>query len=158
MNGNNISLCPVEESHRDFLIKLFKDCHPELESISNISSEKMKGLIEMQFMAGEQQLLQIYKDAELNIIMKDNEPIGRLSVNYGIKTDHIIEIGLLRSYTKMGIGKTVINEVIEKSSINRKRVSLQVPWFNVNAFAFYEKLGFKLIDNKGAFYEMMYIP
>lgn len=157
MKARVISMCPLEPSHQDFLINLFTECHSELFLITNISEEQKKKIIYEQFVMEQQQLLQIYPEAELNIVRFNNEFVGRLYINYGVTEDRILEIGLLRNFRGLGIGREIVNEVIEKALIKGKTVSLQVAWFNEKAYAFYKKLGFKVIQEKGAFYEMKYI-
>lgn len=156
METKNISLCLEETSHKNFLIKLFKECHEELDLITNINEEQKENIIHAQFSMEQQQLKQAYPKAKLNIITCNNEPIGNLYINYGHKENRILEIGILKEFRKQGICKSVVAELIEKSLSKGKDVSLQVAWFNDVAYAFYENLGFKITEEKGAFYEMKY--
>lgn len=105
----------------------------------------------------QEQLMQMYPDAELNIVMLDGEAVGRLYIHHGESADRILEIGLLEQYRGMAIGGKLVNAVIENAAKAGKTVRLQVAWFNQGAYAFYEKLGFKVIENNGVFYEMQYI-
>lgn len=50
-----------------------------------------------------------------------------------------------------------VTTVIENAAKIGKPVRLQVAWFNQGAYGFYEKLGFKIIENNGVFYEMQYM-
>ena len=154
METRSISLSQVEPSHTEFLLKLFTECRPDLDSIMNVSREQKESIIYQQFALEHHQLIQMYPEAELNIVMIDKEPVGRVYINYGVAKDRILQIGLLKKYRGFGIGRKIVAMVIDKAFNKRKTVSLQVAWFNQGAYGFYEKLGFKVIENNGVFYEM----
>lgn len=154
---NIVSLCPVELSHTDFLLKLFKECRPDLALIDGINENQKEAIIFQQFTIEQEQLSKVYPDAEFNIVMLNEESIGRLYVYHGKTSDHIIEIALLEKYRALGIGKKLMNKVIENAVGNGKNISLQVAWFNQGAYTFYKKLGFNTIKNNGVFCEMRYM-
>lgn len=152
-----ISLCPLKPSHIDFLLQLFKECRPDLAMIGGINEKQIEGIIFQQFAIEQEQLMKMYPDAEFNIVMLNEEPIGRLYIYHGKLSDHIVEIGLLESYRGLGIGKKIMTTAIKNALRKGKDVSLQVTWFNKGAYTFYEKLGFKPIENNGVFWEMRYM-
>jgi ribosomal protein S18 acetylase RimI-like enzyme len=151
-----ISLCTVKPSDEEFLLKLFIESRPDLSFISGVSEDQRVGIILEQFNIEQHQLRQIYPRAEFNIVMLWDEPIGRLYVNHEVTEDRIIEIGLLEEYRNKGIGGKLLNSIIENSNRMGKNISLQVAWFNHGAYAFYERHGFKTIENNGVFCEMRY--
>lgn len=152
----NISLGTSDRVDETVLLKIFKECRPELECISNIPEEQKEAVIAQQFSIEKQQLMIIYPEAELNIIFCDGKPIGRIYIYYGKSTDRILEIGLLKEYRGQGIGQSVIRKVIEKAVDKEKTVSLQVAWFNRDACRLYQKLGFQIVEDKGVVCEMIY--
>jgi len=156
--GNIISLCPVAPCHKEFLLKVFAESRWDLALISGVSEEQRADIISEQFSIEQQQMTQMYPEASLNIVMLNNRPIGRLYMHYGETADRILEMGLLENYRRTGIGRKVMNMLIENALEKGQTVSLQVAWFNQGAYAFFEKLGFKAIENNGVFYEMQYMP
>ncbi|WP_088226635.1 GNAT family N-acetyltransferase [Desulfosporosinus sp. FKB] len=153
-----IPSCPVESGHKDFLLKLFKECRPDLAFINGISKEIKATVILQQFNIEQQQLQQLYPEAELNIVMLHKEPVGRLYLLRGKNEVRVLALGLLEKYRCRGIGRKLMTAVIENAANRGKTVSLQVTWFNQSAYAFYEKIGFKVIENKGVSLEMQYMP
>ncbi|MDP4145256.1 MAG: GNAT family N-acetyltransferase [Bacillota bacterium] len=153
-----ISLQPILPSDNDFLLKVFKECRTDLAFISGMNEEQKSNIIRQQFVIEQYQLKQTYPEAELNLVMFNGQPVGRLYINYGKNEDRIIAIGLLESYRFLGIGKKIMISVIETAAEKGKAVSLQVAWFNKSAYAFYEKLGFKVVEDNGVMYEMKYTP
>lgn len=153
---NIVSLCPVELSHKEFLLQLFKECRPDLDLIGNINEEQRDAIIAQQFNIEQEQLRKMYPDAEFNIVMVNGKPIGRLYIYYGEEFHHIIEIGLLKSYRGLGIGKKIMITAIKNATKMKKSVKLKVFWFNQGAYSFYENIGFTIIKNNTVFYEMEY--
>lgn len=154
---NIVSLTPVQSGHKDFLLKLFKECRPDLSLIDNLNEKQKNDFMIKQFTIEQDQLSKMYPNAEFNIVMFNEEPIGRFYIYYDKEIDRIIEIGLLGGYRSKGIGGNIVRRVIEKAIEKKKTVSLQVAWFNQEAYRFYEKLGFKMVENNGIAYEMKYI-
>jgi len=154
---NNISMCPVEANHSEFLFKVFTQSRPDLAFIDAVNEEAKTSILYQQFKIEEQQFIEMCPKAEFNIVMLNNQPIGRLYIYYGENTDRILQIGLIEKYRAMGIGKKIVTMIIEAALRKGKTVSLQVAWFNQRAYNFYEKLGFKVVENKGVSYEMHYM-
>lgn len=153
---NIVSLLPVESTHKDFLLKLFKECRPDLALITSINEKQTDDIIYQQFTIEQEQLIIMYPNAEYNIVIFNGQLIGRLYINHGDTVDRILEIGLLDEYRSLGIGKELVTKVIQNALKKNKSVNLQVAWFNNMAYEFYEKMGFEVIENKGVFYEMQY--
>lgn len=155
---SDISLCPIEPQYNEFLFKVFKESRPELNLINDISEEQKTNIILQQFTMEHQQLIQMYPNAELNIVMLNKEPVGRIYINYGQTSVRILEIGVLEQYRGLGIGKKILTRVIKEAEKNEKTVNLQVAWFNQSAYTFYERIGFKVVENNGVVSEMQYMP
>lgn len=153
-----ISLCPVEAKDNEFLLRIFKESRPDLDCINGISENQKAGIILQQFKLEQQQLKKMYINAEFNIVKLDEEPIGRLYIHHGQASERIVQIGLLEEYRSLGIGGKLMKSVIENTIKERKILCLQVAWFNQMAMVFYERLGFRITENKGVFYEMQYEP
>lgn len=153
-----ISLCPLKPSHTDFLLQLFKECRPDLALIGNLNEKQKDDFILQQFTIEEDQLSKMYPDAEFNIVMLNEKPIGRFYVYHSKLSDHIVEIGLLESYRGLGIGKKIMITAIENALRKGNELSLQVAWFNQRAYSFYERLGFRVIEDNLVLKKMQYMP
>lgn len=156
METRGISLCSVEASHIKFLFKVFKESRWDLEFINNLDEKQKADILFNQFCMEQGQLIQQYPNAECNIVLLNEEAIGRLYVNHGEKADRILEIGLLEEYRGLGIGRKIVTTVIENAKKAGKAVCLQVAWFNEGAYKFYERIGFVVIEENYVFREMQY--
>lgn len=151
---NIVSLCPVEPSHTDFLLKLFNECRPDLELIGGINEKQKEDIIFQQFTLEQEQLIKMYPDVEFNVVMLNEKPVGRIYIHHGETADRILEIGLLAEYRNLGIGRKLITTAIENAIKKNKSVRLQVAWFNQRAYKFYKEIGFRVIENQGVSFEM----
>lgn len=151
---NIVSLCPVESSHTDFLLQLFKECRPDLELIGGINEKQKEDIIFQQFTLEQEQLIKMYPDVEFNVVMLNEKPVGRIYIYHGETADRILEIGLLAEYRNLGIGRKLITTAIENAIRKNKSVRLQVAWFNQRAYKFYKEIGFRVIENQGVSFEM----
>ena len=79
---NIVSLCPVELGHKDFLLQLFKECRPDLALIGGINEKQKDAIIFQQFTIEQEQLSKMYPDVEFNIVILNEEPVGRFYVYY----------------------------------------------------------------------------
>lgn len=152
----NISLCPVESYHSEFLFRLFIESRSDLSLISGLDEEQKLNIIYQQFIMEQQQLEVMYPKADFNVVMLNNEPIGRFYVYYGERKVRVLEIALLEKYRRIGIGSKLLITVIEEAGRLGKNLNLQVAWFNAGAYTFYEKLGFKVIDDSYVYKTMEY--
>lgn len=154
--SDNISLEPAWPEYEGFLYRVFKESRPDLMYIADMEKEERDKIIYHQFLIEKQQVMSMYSSIEFKVIIYKEELIGRLYINYGKTSYHVIELGMLEKYRRMGIGRKVMTNVIEKAIEKGKSVTLQVAWYNNSAILFYKKLGFELVKNNGVFYEMKY--
>lgn len=151
----DITFEPITPAHKELIYDIFRDIHPELTSIEGMAEDQMEMMLRFQFEIRQEQLRQLYPDAQYNLIIFDGEAAGLVYTDSGSDL-RIIEIGLFEKYRRKGIGSYVIRNIIEKADTLDKNVSLQVLWCNNTAYQFYKKLGFSLLHNNGAVYEMIY--
>ena len=59
-----------------------------------------------------------------------------------------------QEFQKLGIGRLIMEQIIEKANSKKKSIRLQVLKINIKARSFYEKLGFKSINEKENHIEM----
>lgn len=77
-----------------------------------------------------------------NMIEIDNVSIGIITVKIKDKHFHISRLYILPEFQGKGIGKYVINQLIDKYKIDK--ITLDVEVSNQNAINFYKNLGFNI--------------
>jgi ribosomal protein S18 acetylase RimI-like enzyme len=95
-----------------------------------------------------------YADADLDVLERDGELIGRLYVYRKHPTDiRIVDIALVAAARGSGLGTHLIGEVLDEANRAGKSVSIHVEQFNP-ALRLYERLGFQRVHENGAYFLM----
>lgn len=125
--------------------KLSLEIWPQTYS-SIISREQTDYMLEMMY-SNESLISQINKGTQFIIINEKYIPLGFAS--YKMIGDNIYKLDkiyLLQSQQRKGIGKFVMNHIIEEiKNKGAASLQLQVNRNNINAKSFYEKIGFQVI-------------
>jgi GNAT superfamily N-acetyltransferase len=98
-----------------------------------------------------------YQDAEFLIILKGRQPIGRLYIDRMADEHRLMDIALLPAYRGQGIGGALIGAVLAEAATAGKPVRLHVEKFN-RVRAFYVRLGFTLVEDRGVYDFMEWWP
>ena len=90
----------------------------------------------------------------LNLIAyKDSNAVGYVSVSSVIDEGEILKIVVAREYRKLGVGDTLIKEVLSRLKINGiETIFLEVRSNNIPAKRLYEKNGFIKISERQKYY------
>ena len=68
-----------------------------------------------------------------------------------------MDISLLPEHRGQGIGSTLLTKILSDAANNNLQVTIHVERFNP-ALRFYERLGFRLAEDKGVYYFMKWSP
>ncbi len=141
------SLKAEEDSERLFL----DDWHPDREK------EKQK-IIGLQFAAHERYYTKdINWDHKRCVIEMNGAPVGRLTVCQNSEEIRIADIVISRHFRGMGIGEAMIEANKHESRQSKRPIRLHVERFNP-AFQYYERMGFRLIEDRGSHFFMEWVP
>src|ERR1700736_5336519 len=98
-----------------------------------------------------------YPRAAYQVIERDGIPIGRLYVDRQPDQILIVDIALLPEYRGAGIGSVLMSEILNEGRHTGKPVRLHVELFNP-ALAWYERLGFRTVENVSVYSLMEWLP
>ena len=98
-----------------------------------------------------------YPDARYEIIVRDGEDIGRLYVARMEHEIRLMDITLVTEHRGRGLGRMLVQQLLDEAEQSRKFVSLHVEKANP-AKRLYERLGFKLAGGVGIYKLMHWIP
>jgi len=111
------------------------------------TEQQRSAFIRMQFTAQRQHYLKHYPNARQELILIEDQPIGRLYVNRGEEI-HIIDITVLPEHRGQGIGTSILKTLIEEATEAHKATTIYVESFSRSKQLF-ERLGFKEIEKDG---------
>ncbi|MDP3913845.1 MAG: GNAT family N-acetyltransferase [Bacteroidota bacterium] len=152
-----ISFRKVSEDDFPFLRKVYRSTREEELSQANMSEEDKSRFIEFQFNAQHTHYSQAYKDAEFNLILLDDKPVGRLYIWRTETQIRIMDIALLPDFQGKGVGTRILQSIIQESEKSGKKGTIHVEYFNP-ALRLYERLGFKKVDDSGIYFYMERLP
>ena len=158
VNRMTVKLRPVQPEDDEFLLGVYAATREYELSFVPWSAEQKANFIRMQFLAQQQHYQTYYKGAEFSVILADEAPVGRLYVMRGEDEIRIIDIALLPEHRNKGIGKPLIQGLLNEAQTTGKNVRIRVEVFNPVSVKIFERLGFSTIENDGVNYLLEWKP
>ena len=152
-----ITLRPALSGDDEFLFSVYASTRANEMELVDWSPTQKEAFLRMQFRAQDQFYRANYLGVEYSIILKDDQPIGRLYVHRQSEEIRIMDIALLPEFRNQGIGSSLLNEILEEAFKNHLPVTIHVERFNP-AIHLYERLGFRLVEDRGVYYFMRWLP
>lgn len=145
-----IALRAIEPGDEPFLARVYGSTREEELNQVTWEPGHREAFLSQQFAAQHQYYREVYPAAAFQIVLRDGEPAGRLYVSRGAEEVRIIDIALLAEHRNVGIGTTLLRELMAEAAAAGKRLTIHVERFNP-ALRLYERLGFRLIEDKGVY-------
>lgn len=145
-----ITLRPVAESDRDFLLTLYASTREEELRAVPWSAEERSAFLRQQFDAQDLHYREHYPGATLDVVCDDGVPIGRFYVYRTASEVRLMDIGLVPEHCGRGIGSRLLEELLAEAGRVEKKVTLHVlPWSR--SMGLYQRLGFRGVEQRGAY-------
>jgi ribosomal protein S18 acetylase RimI-like enzyme len=111
----------------------------------------------MQFELQQEHYRRAFEGAETSIVLLAGDPAGSLIVQHTAEGIRLVDIALLPEVRGRGIGRTLIQRLLERARVDGKPVRLQVTRGNP-ALRLYADLGFERIGESEIYFEMEWLP
>ena len=151
--NQRIILRPVAPEEEIFWKEVFFDSVRAHFSILNLAEYQLSALLEMQYAAQKADYGKNYPKAENDLILYDGAPAGRVILTTERGDLHLVDIVVLSKYRNLGIGTEILNWLFERSRQTKMPVRFSVERNN-RAFRLYERLGFKIVGEMPAHFQM----
>jgi ribosomal protein S18 acetylase RimI-like enzyme len=115
--------------------------------------EQKAAFLDMQFTAQKTHYEEYYPDCKFLVIEMEQAPIGRLYIDRADDDIRITDIALLPEFRGRGIGRMLMEEILEEGRTTGKRVTIHVEHDNP-ARRLYDRLGFRHVDTNGVYHLM----
>ena len=99
-----------------------------------------------------------FASQDLRIIQFHGTDVGFLSTSRTSDTLNVNQLYILPEYQGRGIGAACMRRIIDDANLEQKPVTLQVLKINTRAAAFYQRLGFTIIDENSTHFQMTRPP
>src|SRR2546423_3132754 len=156
--GGVVSLRAVAPDDEEFLLAVFASTRADELAHVAWSAEQKAAFLRMQFDAQRRDYDARYPDAEYDVILLDARPTGRLWVGRDAEQIRLLDIALLPEAQNRGVGGALLRRLIEEARRTDKKLRHMVFVLNPDAQRFYERLGFRVFEEVGAYRHMEWQP
>ena len=144
----------IAEADLPFLYRVYASTRADELAPVPWSEAQKAAFLTMQFQAQHSEYQRNYPGAAWLVIMRADEPVGRLYLDRGEFEHCVIDIALLPEHRGHGLGAAIMRDLMDEAGRAGKRLSIHVEKFNP-AMGLYRRLGFKCVEDKGV-YDLMH--
>jgi ribosomal protein S18 acetylase RimI-like enzyme len=152
-----LTLRPITSDDLAILYQIYASTRAEELAQTDWTDEQKTAFLQQQFMAQHQYYQANYSGAQFQIIEETGQPIGRWYVDQWEDQIRIIDIALLPDQRGRGIGTQLIDRILTEGRALNLPVTIHVERFNP-ALHLYERLGFRVAEDKGVYLLLKWIP
>ena len=156
--GGTVELRPVSESDNEFLLSVYTSTRAEELAQVEWAEGQQEMFIRWQFDLQRREYDTRFPDADYRVIIVDAQPAGRIWVGADSEQIRLLDIGLLPEFQNRGVGTALLERLKTEAQNAGKALRHMVFVLNNNAERFYERLGFKKIEDFGAYKHMEWRP
>jgi GNAT superfamily N-acetyltransferase len=153
-----LTLRPVTTADEEFLLSVYASTRAEELAQAEWQEGQQYAFVKWQFDLQRREYDARFPDAEYNLILIDHQPAGRIWIGRDAEQIRLLDIALLTEFQNRGAGTLLLRRLIEESEQAGKPLRHMVFVLNNDAHRFYERLGFKIIDDLGAYKHMEFRP
>lgn len=157
-DGGTVELRPVSESDNEFLLSIYASTREdELAQVEWAEGQK-EMFLRWQFELQRREYSARFPDAAYHVIVVDEQPAGRIWVGADDEQIRLLDIALLPEFQNRGVGTILLRHLMDEATQTGKALRHMVFVLNNNADRFYERLGFTVIEDLGAYRHMEWRP
>jgi ribosomal protein S18 acetylase RimI-like enzyme len=148
---------PIQDTDLPFLEKLYASTREDELSVVPWTAKQKADFLALQFNAQHTYYQEQFKDAQFDLVIQENKPIGRLYVEERKDEVRIIDIALLPAWRGKGIGAKLMQDVMKTAGNKALPVRIHVE-HNNPAIHLYQRLGFEKTGDTGVYFLMEWKP
>ena len=156
LDGGKLTLRSVTKEDEPFLVALYASTREdELSQVEWLEGQR-DIFVRWQFDMQRREYDARFPDARYQLILIDGEPAGRTWIGEDEEEIRLLDIALLPQFQKRGAGTVLLRELMKEAESKGKFLRHMVFVLNNDAHRFYERLGFVVIEDVGAYKHMEY--
>jgi GNAT superfamily N-acetyltransferase len=156
--GGTVELRPVAATDDQFLLGIYGSTRAEELAQVEWAEGQKEMFLRWQFDLQRREYETRFPDAAYHIILVDQEPAGRIWVGADAEQVRLLDIALLPEFQNRGVGTGLLKRLMSYAAGENKLLRHMVFVLNNNAERFYERLGFRQIEEFGAYKHMEWRP
>jgi GNAT superfamily N-acetyltransferase len=152
--GGTLRLRPVTLDDDEFLLSVYFSTRAEELAQAEWEEGQEEAFVKWQFAMQRREYDARFPDAEYYIILIDDAPAGRMWIGADAEQIRLLDIAILPEFQNRGAGTILIRRLIDVAAATKKSLRHMVFVLNNDAHRFYERLGFAVIEDLGAYKHM----
>ncbi len=153
-DGGTVELRPIANSDDQFLLGLYASTREDELAQAEWAEGQKEMFLRWQFDLQRREYDARFPDAAYNVIFVDQQPAGRIWVGSDEEQIRLLDIALLPQFQNRGVGTALLRRLMEEAARQGKLLRHMVFVLNNDAHRFYERLGFSMIEDLGAYKHM----
>jgi GNAT superfamily N-acetyltransferase len=156
--GNTLTLRRARTDDEEFLLALYGSTREE--ELAQVEwAEGQKDLfLGWQFQLQRSEYETRFPDADYYVVLLDDQPAGRIWIGSDDEQIRLLDIALMPEFQNRGAGTVLLRALMDEASSAAKPLRHMVFVLNSDGHRFYERLGFVVIDDLGAYKHMEWRP
>ncbi len=143
-------LRPIDSEDRAVLLRIYASTRVEELALTAWDEAQKQAFLTQQFEAQHHHYQTHYPEAQLDLILLDDQPIGRLYVARWRREIRIMDIALLPDYRNQGIGGELLRDLLAEAAATNRRLTIHVERHNP-ALRLYRRMGFEPVGGTGIY-------
>jgi len=153
-NGESLTLRTAVTEDDAFLLSVYESTRAEELAQAQWQEGQKEAFVKWQFDLQRREYDARFPDAEYDLILVDDRPAGRIWIGRDDKQIRLLDIALLSEFQNRGAGTILVQALIEEAQQSGKPLRHMVFVLNNDAHRFYERFGFVVIEDLGAYKHM----
>ena len=146
----SFALRSIRPEDHDFLFRVYVGTRLDELALTDWDEAQKQAFLTQQFEAQHHHYQTHYQGAQFDLILLDDQPIGRLYVARWREEIRIMDIALLPDYRNRGIGSGLLRDLLEEAAVTGKRLTIHVERYNP-ALRLYRRMGFEPVGETGVY-------
>jgi ribosomal protein S18 acetylase RimI-like enzyme len=147
---SNVILRPITPKDQQFLYRVYVGTRQEEMALVSWSQAEKENFLRMQFHAQHKYYQEQFPQARFDLILQNEEPVGRLYVSRTEEEIRIVDIAILPEHRNRGVGSALLQDLLEEAAADGRPVRIHVEKVNP-ARRLYERLGFRSVQDRGVY-------
>jgi GNAT superfamily N-acetyltransferase len=152
--GQTLLLRPVTPDDDGFLLSVYDSTRAEELAQVEWQPGQREAFLRWQFDLQQQEYQARFPQAEYYVIVINDEPAGRIWIAEDPNQVRLLDIALLTQFQNRGAGTALLSWLIDRVKASAKPLRHMVFMLNSDAHRFYERMGFVVIEDPGAYKHM----